>query len=189
MGKYRELDKLETIIDKMDPDLRKKVLKWVHLWNWYLSVEKGFIPSKYAKYNAGDIVTVNFGFNVGAELGGRHFAVVVEDNNRSDGTVMVTPLSSCSSEGEVRAPDVYLGIIEELNKLKEQDEESLHSFAKISQTRSVSKLRLSTPIKPTEEKLNLGSDLLEKIYAATNEKYLNAYPENTGIKVIDPKKE
>ncbi|MDP4085772.1 MAG: type II toxin-antitoxin system PemK/MazF family toxin [Bacillota bacterium] len=185
MSKYKELDDLETLIEGMDSDLQTKYLKWLKLSNWYLKNEKTFKPEKYAKYNPGDVITINFGFNVGAEFGGRHFAVVVEDNTRKAGTVMVTPLSSCSSEEEVKDPSVYLGVIKELN-FPGTDE--THSFAVINQTRPISKLRISTPAKPTEPKLNIGSDLLEKIYANTEAKYTGTYPENKEPKIIDPTK-
>lgn len=183
MSKYKEIDDLEGIIDKMDSDLQRKYLKWLKLSNWYLKNEKTFRPERYAKYSPGDVITVNFGFNVGAEFGGRHFAVVVEDNARKAGTVMAIPLSSCSSEEEVKSPSVYLGVIKHLNFPGTSEK---HSFAVINQIRSISKLRISTPVRPTEEKLNIGSDLLEKIYANMEEKYTGEYPENKEPKIVKP---
>lgn len=183
MSNYKELDDLEIIIKSMEPDLERKYLKWLKLSNWYLENEKNFKLERYATYNPGDVITVNFGFNIGAEFGGRHFAIVVENNARKAGTIMVTPLSSCNSEDEVREPSVYLGVIKELN-FPGTDE--THSFAVINQTRPISKMRISTPTKPTESKLNIGSNLLEKIYANTEAKYTGAYPENKEPTIINP---
>lgn len=174
MSKYNEVNNLENIIDGMDEDLRRKYLKWVKLSNSYLQFEKKFKPEKIAKYNPGDVLTVNFGFNVGAEFGGRHYAVVLDDNNRSAGTVMVIPLSSCSSDEDVKKPSVYLGLIEELNY---EETAETHSYAIMNQIRAISKMRISSPTKPTEEKFNIGRNLLEKIYAVIPDEYAGKVPE------------
>ncbi len=185
MSKYTELDELEQIIDTMDEDLRRKYLKWIKLSNGFLKFEKRFKPERNIKYGPGDVVTLNFGFNIGAEFGGRHYAVVIEDNNRSAGTVMVVPLSSCSSESEVKAPSVYLGLIEELNY---EGTDEKHSFAVLNQIRSVSKMRISNPTKPKDDKANIGRTLLEKIYANIQDEYVGRYPEKDGPHTIPGKK-
>ncbi|MFY3790682.1 type II toxin-antitoxin system PemK/MazF family toxin [Ureibacillus sp. MALMAid1270] len=174
MSKYNELNNLEKIIDNMDEGLRRKYLKWIKLSNGYLQFEKNFKPEKIVKYNPGDVLTVNFGFNVGAEFGGRHYAIVLEDNNRSAGTVTVIPLSSCTSEEGVKKPSVYLGLIEELNY---EETTETHSYAIMNQIRAISKMRISSPTKPTEEKLNIGRNLLEKIYAVISDEFAGKLPD------------
>ena len=50
---------------------------------------------KYQKYKRGSVVMVNFGTNVGYELSGNHFAIVLNpDDNNKNGLVTVIPLTS-----------------------------------------------------------------------------------------------
>lgn len=64
-----------------------------------LKSEKSFLPEELPKYNRGDIVSVNFGFKIGNELGGRHFAVILDNfNSQKSGIVTVAPLTSLKSK-------------------------------------------------------------------------------------------
>ncbi|MBQ2800996.1 MAG: type II toxin-antitoxin system PemK/MazF family toxin [Lachnospiraceae bacterium] len=61
------------------------------------------------KYKRGDIVSLNFVFNVGSEHGGLHYAVVLDnDNKQSSPVITVIPLSS-GSESCTYDRDVFLG--------------------------------------------------------------------------------
>lgn len=72
-----------------------KMSKWLKAYKNYLEFEEKFNPKKLIKYSRGSVIKVNLGFNVGNELGGVHFAVVLDNNNsKSSGTVTVVPLSS-----------------------------------------------------------------------------------------------
>lgn len=47
------------------------------------------------KYKRGQVLSVNFGFRVGNELGGRHFAIVLDNhNNINSNIITVLPLTS-----------------------------------------------------------------------------------------------
>ena len=60
-------------------------------------------------YKRGDIIKADFGFNIGSEHGGLHYAVVLDVNNKhSSPVVTVLPLSS-GTESSVYERDVYLG--------------------------------------------------------------------------------
>ena len=50
---------------------------------------------KYQKYKRGSVVMVNFGTNIGYELSGNHFAIVLnKDDNNKNGLLTVIPLTS-----------------------------------------------------------------------------------------------
>ena len=68
---------------------------WLTKWSSYLQQESTFKPDSLKKYKLGEIILVDFGFNVGGELGGRHYAVVLDrNNNPRSGRVLVAPISS-----------------------------------------------------------------------------------------------
>lgn len=96
-----------------DTDYQKKsalISKWLTQYVNYISFEDKFSPHKLINYKRGDIVFVNFGFNVGAEFGGEHYAVVIDKNNdRNSSTITVVPLSSYKSGKETHPNDLYLG--------------------------------------------------------------------------------
>lgn len=96
-----------------DPDYQKKsalISKWLTQYVNYISFEDKFSPHKLINYKRGDIVFVNFGFNVGAEFGGEHYAVVIDKNNdRNSSTITVIPLSSYKPGKETHPNDLYLG--------------------------------------------------------------------------------
>lgn len=139
------IDELKRIVLAMDPERRRKFIEWMKIQNLYLQWEQNFDPTRLRKYSRGEIIFANFGFNVGAEFGGLHYAVVVEDNNKSAGTVMVVPLSSLEedeSEEDVNPNEVYLGRIPGLNNKR--------AFAVVSKMGPISKLRIYKPKKAKE---------------------------------------
>lgn len=63
--------------------------------NWLEKEEKNQISSYYNEYKRGTIVFVEFGVNIGHELSGGHFAIVLNDNdNKRNSILNVIPLSS-----------------------------------------------------------------------------------------------
>ena len=135
---------LENEIIDLDVDVRIKVSQWLSSWIYYIAAEKQFDSGKLMTYKRGDIVHVNFGFNVHNELGGTHYAVVVEnDNSAANGTVMVVPLKSADSEASAlleihERTDVYLGpgiVIMGQGRDK-------YTIAKVNQMRTIDKMRI-----------------------------------------------
>ena len=117
---FKDLNKvLESFLSKPSPttpsdiDYTKKVAlisKWISQYTNYLQFENKFNPKKNISYSRGDIIFVNFGFNVGAELGGEHYAVVLDkhsDHNSS--TLTVIPLTSFKPGKDIHPNDLYLG--------------------------------------------------------------------------------
>lgn len=95
----------ETLLKKVD-----LMSYWVETYSDYIRKERDFEPKNLKSYKRGDIVKVNFGFNIGSEYGGLHYAVVINNNNaRNSPVVTVIPLTSCSDENSVHKDDVFIG--------------------------------------------------------------------------------
>lgn len=95
-----------------DDQIRKAdlVSKWIKDYVKYLKFEEHFDPIKNITYKRGNIIKVNFGFNVGAELGGVHYAVVLDnDNKHSSATVTVAPMSSVKPNKPVHQNNLNIG--------------------------------------------------------------------------------
>lgn len=110
---------LETFMAKpapahsYDTDYMKKaalISKWLIQYSNYIFFEEKFDPRKNIAYKRGDIVFANFGFNVGSELGGEHYAVVLDkENHHNSSTITVIPLSSYKTGKSIHPNDLYLG--------------------------------------------------------------------------------
>lgn len=150
---------IESMIKSLPPKQQHIMAEWISKWCQYISFEKTFNPQKLKYYKRGDIVLANFGYNTGSELGGIHYAVVIEkNNNNSNNTVIVVPMSSLDNEktkDDLHKSDVFLGTV-----IPGSDKES---FAKPSQIRAISKLRIIKPKTKRDEKWKLPSDKLQEI--------------------------
>lgn len=86
------------------------ISKWILEFSNFIRFEDNFDPKKNIAYKRGDIIKVNFGFNIGSELGGVHYAVVIDNNNRhSSDTLVVIPLSSYKIEKNIYERDLFIG--------------------------------------------------------------------------------
>ena len=84
-----------------------------------LRSEKDFNPTNLKTYKRGDIIKVNLGFNIGSELGGLHYCVVIDKkNNRNSPVITVIPLSSQKTD-KINKNSIMLGN-EIYNKLVEK---------------------------------------------------------------------
>lgn len=102
----------EAFINSPNPKHKKKadlVAYWIESYSKYLLTEEQFDYTSIPKYKRGDIVSLNFGFNVGSEHGGLHYAIVLDNDNRQSSPVItVIPLSSGNEESTYER-DVFLG--------------------------------------------------------------------------------
>ena len=154
------LDELKkTILSK--PTKKQQILiQWIQKWCSFLRREDKFDPKRLPYYKRGDIVYADFGFNVGAEFGGIHYAVVMEsNNNKANGNIVVVPLTSLDpgkSASDIYPTEVYIGdnIIGWTNSA---------TVAKPNQIRSISKMRINKPLKPNDKKATLTGDQLQLI--------------------------
>lgn len=103
---------LEMYINNHDVRYLKKanlLSYWLENFSDYIKDETTFNPQELISYKRGDVIKLNFGFNVGSEHGGLHYAIVLDnDNLHSSPVVTVVPLSSGTADSAYRR-DVFLG--------------------------------------------------------------------------------
>ena len=72
-----------------------KIAQWIENWVKYLKIEQVFNPRSITALKRGSIVYADFGFNVGREYGGLHYAIVLNKiDARSNHLLHVLPLTS-----------------------------------------------------------------------------------------------
>lgn len=87
---------------------------WIKDFSNYHDDEKTFDTTTLKVFKRGDIVKVNLGFNVGNELGGLHYCVVINKNdNPYSGTLNIIPLSSVK-EDKIYNPKTCIDLGDEL---------------------------------------------------------------------------
>ena len=150
---------------------QQNMLEWLNTFSDYLAKEALFDPLQDTlKYDAGVILSVDLGFNAKSEHGGRHFAVVVEDNGKKSNTIVVVPLGSEKPSTKVNWNDVDLGVIQKSNDLT--DEAGVKSIAKISHIRSISKMRIVQPVNSGTELIYLDPTNLKKVYDKMQNRFI-----------------
>ena len=123
-------DYLDNCLETEDSNNIKQVnliSYWLRDYIKYIKDEKNFNPINLKTYERGDIIKVNLGFNIGRELGGLHYCVVIDKkNNRNSPVVTVIPLSSQKTDkinknSIILGNDIYNKLIEKSNKLIEDN--------------------------------------------------------------------
>lgn len=116
--KNKAVNSLEEYLNSLLENGDEKSLKKVKLMSYwmkeyceYLHDEEIFKPEKLKRYERGDIIKVNLGYNVGSEEGGLHYAVVWDINNSLYTSVItVIPLTSVKKDNYIpRKQEVLLG--------------------------------------------------------------------------------
>lgn len=152
---------------ELPPKQQHILSEWFETWGKYINFEESFKPEFLKYYKRGEIVLAHFGYNIGSELSGIHYAVVVENNNnKTNKTVTVVPLSSLEhgkSKDDLHRSEIYLG-----NILPQSNKES---YAMPLQIRVISKMRIIKPkrsqdgvFKITKEQLNMIDNKLIELY-------------------------
>lgn len=68
---------------------------WINDFANYHDNENDFSPELLKNFKRGDIIKANLGFNIGNELGGLHYCIVInKKDNKKSGTLNVIPLTS-----------------------------------------------------------------------------------------------
>ena len=97
-AKTKISDYFSELLNNNSADNNKKasmLASWVLTYIKYIKSEKTFNPKSLINYRKGRIVFVDFGFRVGNEYGGRHYAIVIDNKNaKISGVLTVIPLSS-----------------------------------------------------------------------------------------------
>lgn len=159
----KALEDLDITISKLPAKQEQIIDRWISTWDRYLKYENRFDPTMNRKYNVKDIVTVIFGYNVGSEQGGNRPAVVIDDNDKSNDTVMVVPLGSIDKANtRLGKGNVFLGEIPALN-IKTRKPAGTETKALVNQMRAVSKLRIIAPKKDSDDVLQISEQQLSEI--------------------------
>jgi len=112
------------------------LFKWLGTYIKYLIQESIFDPVKLPRFKKGHIMWVDFGYNIGSELGGIRPAVVLEKNNsKKDKNIIIAPVRSYNSSGTTKKIEglVYVGTNPVL---------STQSYVDLKHIKSISKMRI-----------------------------------------------
>lgn len=156
---------LRRSVNRLNPPKRKRlVLEWLETWSRYLNLEQSFDYTKLRRYERGDIIFADFGFKVGNEFGGKHYAIVVENENQaSNGTVIVVPMKSLDSDEEEKLDELDWKDVN-LGKGLITWKPDKYNIAKVNQICALSKMRIIRPKSENETIIKLtDQELLNKI--------------------------
>lgn len=164
------LAKIGAITENMTYKRGKIYIEWLKSHAEYLRREVGFNPRSMRRYKRGEIVFINFGFNVGSEIGGAHFAVVTTDSEISSPVINVVPLGSLNSnqnETNLHKKEVYLGVIPGMN--------GLQSYAIPNQLQPVSKMKILSPTSKRDPVIKIENEMMDKIDKMVVSLYVKGY--------------
>ena len=83
---------------------------WIKAYTRFINFEETFDPTRNISYKRGNIVKLNFGFNIGSEYGGLHYGVVLDNHNSHNSPVVtVIPLTSVKDDKVTHSNSVELG--------------------------------------------------------------------------------
>ena len=103
--KRQKLAKFNSVYYEGDPNNWKisRLPNWMNFYGYELDKElQGKSPKYYRKFKQGTIVMIDYGVPVGNELGGRHFGIVISNNDtKYKSKILVVPLSSHYHRGYV----------------------------------------------------------------------------------------
>lgn len=217
MSKTLSLEELEKLINKSitkltnlindlkndtaDTNSFKKaglLAYWISDYVHMLRNEKTFDSKKLLKYNRGDIVSVNFGYRVGSELGGKHFAIVLDNHNsiKSD-VVTVLPLTSKKDKdaNTCFCYELKHGLFElheiKLNKLIDECSLELNSILATANSQTAEQFKtISKRIDAVNKKISEAEDLNKSLARLKDGTIVNVGQIVTisKIRILNPKK-
>lgn len=108
---------VNNLLEKYINDASQRHLKkaclisyWLSDFSRFIDFEEKFVPTKNIAYKRGNIVKLNFGFNIGSEYGGLHYGVVLDNKNAHNSPVVtVIPLTSNKESKQIHSNSVDLG--------------------------------------------------------------------------------
>lgn len=117
LNKKEAIKSLNKLLEYYINDLSGKHLKkanlisyWIKDYTRFINFEESFEPTKNISYKRGNIVKLNFGFNIGSEYGGLHYGVVLDNHNSHNSPVVtVIPLTSVKADKAIHSNSVGLG--------------------------------------------------------------------------------
>ena len=83
---------------------------WLKDYVRFINFEEHFDPKRNISYRRGNVVKIDFGFNIGSEYGGLHYGVVLDNHNAQSSPVLtVIPLTSVKDNKQIHNNNVELG--------------------------------------------------------------------------------
>lgn len=83
---------------------------WIKDYVRLIDFEEKFEPTKNIAYKRGNVVKLNFGFNIGSEYGGLHYGIVIDNKNAHHSPVLtIIPLTSSDGIKKIHDNSVFLG--------------------------------------------------------------------------------
>ena len=116
-NKKEAIKSLNKLLELYINDPSMKYLKKAHLISYWIkdyvnliNFEENFDPTKNIAYKRGNIVKLNFGFNIGSEYGGLHYGIVLDNKNGHNSPVLtIIPLTSRKDNKTIHNNSVDLG--------------------------------------------------------------------------------
>lgn len=135
---------------------------WVKSYTGMIRREAEFNPASLPRLTRRQIVNVDFGFRVGSELGGLHYAVVMDKKNSVNGdTVTVVPLGSLKERHRASRNKIILedGIFTALNE--KTDKQTAEA------TRLINSIATDTQLEAMDE-VSKTTEIMKRIATAQN---------------------
>lgn len=83
---------------------------WIKDYVRMINFEENFNPARNIAYKRGNIIKIQFGFNIGSEYGGLHYGIVLDNKNAHNSPVItVIPLTSARENPTLHSNSVNLG--------------------------------------------------------------------------------
>ena len=116
-NKKDAIKSVNKLLEKYINDPSEKHLKKAHLISYWLKdysqmidFEEKFQPTKNIAYKRGNIIKLNFGFNIGSEYGGLHYGIVLDNHNAHNSPIVtIIPLTSVKNNKKIHENSVELG--------------------------------------------------------------------------------
>lgn len=114
-------------IDLKEYKLSHLLAYWIFDFSNYHDQERTFDTTKMITFKRGSIIKANLGFNIGHELGGLHYCIVLDKfDNPKNGTLNVIPLTSKKNKKYPKSSiDLGNEIFDTLNFLYSKEIEKL----------------------------------------------------------------
>ena len=126
---------------------------WLGKYLSYQMQEQNFRPNYNINYRRGQVILVDFGYRIGSELGGAHYAVVLDmKSSKQNNQVTVIPLRSDKGK-DTRYLSIYtVNIGTEIKDILDRHHRTTanmydKTIADVGQMCTISKMRIITPTK------------------------------------------
>ncbi|MCC4380500.1 type II toxin-antitoxin system PemK/MazF family toxin [Limosilactobacillus reuteri] len=133
--KRQKISKFNNVYYEGDPSNWKvsRLPNWMQSYGYLLDKElQNNLPSYYRRFRQGTVVMIDYGITIGNELGGKHFGVVLNnDDTKHKRKVTVVPLSSHWHKGYIDLGyDLMSGINDLIELRKDEEQKKINKLIK-----------------------------------------------------------